>query len=74
MGNVAYEATDSDVNKLFGDIASLRGMRWVTHKDSGDFKGCGYLLFYSPEDADAAMEKLDGATLCGRKIRLDYTE
>ena len=74
VGNVAYEANDSDVNKLFEGVAELRGMRWVTHKDSGEFKGCGYLLFYSPEDADTAMEKLDGAELCGRKIRLDYTQ
>ena len=74
IGNVAYEATDSDVRKLFEPVAPIRGVRWVTHKHSGEFKGCGYLSFHSCEETDAALEKLDGAELCGRRIRLDYTE
>ena len=49
-------------------------MRWVTHKHSGEFKGCGYLSFHSCEETDAALDQLDGAELCGRRIRLDYTE
>ena len=105
-GNVAYEASDADVEALFAAVApdGLRAMRWatrsvkslglssnrveecsglpstrvedpaqVTHKDTGEFKGCGYLSFYAPDQADAAMGSLDGAELCGRKIRLDYT-
>ena len=47
IGNVAYEATDSDVRKLFEPVAPIRGVRWVTHKHSGEFKGCGYLSFHS---------------------------
>ena len=74
IGNVAYEATDSDVRKLFEPVAPIRGVRWVTHKHSGEFKGCGYLSFHSCEETDAALEQLDGAELCGRRIRLDYTE
>ena len=74
IGNVAYEANDSDVRKLFEPVAPIRGVRWVTHKHSGEFKGCGYLSFHSCEETDAALEQLDGAELCGRRIRLDYTE
>ena len=74
IGNVAYEATEPDVRKLFEPVAPIRGVRWVNHKDSGDFRGCGYLTFDSCEETDAALAKLDGAELCGRRIRLDYTE
>ena len=73
IGNVAYEATDDDVAAVFKDVApeGLSAMRWVTHKDTGDFKGCGYLQFHTVDQADAAVE-LNGAKLHGRPIRLDY--
>ncbi|KAH8071926.1 hypothetical protein JL721_3829 [Aureococcus anophagefferens] len=73
IGNIAYEATDDDVAAVFKDVApeGLSAVRWVTHKDTGDFKGCGYLQFHTVEQADAAVE-LNGAKLHGRPIRLDY--
>ena len=73
IGNVAYEATDDDVAAVFKDVApeGLSAVRWVTHKDTGDFKGCGYLQFHTVDQADAAVE-LNGAKLHGRPIRLDY--
>ena len=74
VGNVAYEATDEDVEALFKEAApsGLRAIRWVTHKDTGAFKGCGYLVFHNIEECDAAV-KLDGAVIHGRPLRLDYT-
>ena len=75
VGNVAYEATDDDVTAIFKDVApeGLSAIRWVTHKDTGDFKGCGYLQFHSVDQADAAVE-LTGTKLHGRPIRLDYCQ
>ena len=47
------------------------GLRWLTHKDSGDFKGCGYVEFADTETADKAF-LLDGSMLLGRPIRIDW--
>lgn len=41
-------------------------------RDSGRFKGFGYVTFYSVEDAKSVVEQLQGADLMGRGIRLDY--
>ena len=51
--------------KFFESCGTLTGLRWLTHKDSGDFKGCGFLEFSTTEEADAAIA-LNGTDLLGR--------
>ena len=48
------------------------GLRWLTKKDTGEFRGCAFVEFGTPEEAEAAM-LLDGEELLGRPIRLDWT-
>ena len=48
------------------------GLRWLTHKDTGEFRGCGFVEFSKAEEAEKAME-LDSHDLLGRPIRLDWT-
>ncbi|KAJ1457573.1 hypothetical protein M885DRAFT_515175 [Pelagophyceae sp. CCMP2097] len=75
LGNVAYEAADDDLLELFKTCApdGVREIRWLTKKDTGEFRGCGFVVFHDCEAADAAV-KLDGSKLKGRPIRIDYTE
>ena len=62
------------MRKLFEPVAPIRGVRWVTHKHSGEFKGCGYaLLPWCCEETDAALEQPTARASRGRRIRLDYT-
>eukprot|EP01036_Dinobryon_divergens_P026716 gene26716-35395_t len=70
-GNLSYNIDDETMVDFFKDCGKLIGLRWLTHKDSGEFKGCGYVEFRTTEEADAAI-KLDGKELLGRNIRLDW--
>ncbi|KAJ8604505.1 hypothetical protein CTAYLR_000907 [Chrysophaeum taylorii] len=74
LGNVAYEAEEEDVLAHFSTVApdGFKAIRWLTDKHSGDFRGSGFLEFYSVEQADAAINTLNGTDLKGRPIRLDY--
>ena len=36
MGNVAYEIDDDTICNFFKDCGEIVGLRWLTHKDSGD--------------------------------------
>lgn len=74
IGNVAYEAQEEDVVALFEKVApdGFRAVRWLSDKFTNEFKGSGFLEFFTCEQADEAIAKLDGTDLKGRKIRLDY--
>lgn len=72
-GNLSYNIDDDTMVDFFKSCGSLVGLRWLTHQDSGEFKGCGYVEFSNANEAAAAL-KLDGKELLGRNIRLDWAE
>lgn len=40
IGNLSYEITDEVITKFFNSIdVEIKAVRWIHHKDSGDFKG-----------------------------------
>ena len=65
IGNVAYEATDSDVRKLFEPVAPIRGVRWVTHKHRASSRAAATSPSMAREETDAALEQLGR----GRAVR-----
>ena len=73
VGNVPYNMTDEQMTKWCAGCGDIKSIRWMTHQDSGKFKGCGYIEFYT-EDAVTEMVKKNGASLMGRPIRVDYAD
>eukprot|EP00887_Chlorella_sp_A99_P005571 scaffold1.g5571.t1 len=68
-GNVAYEADDQALRKLFEPYH----VRLHTDKDTGKSKGFAHVHFASEGDLDGAMA-LDGTPLFGRKLRVGYAQ
>lgn len=71
-GNLAYDIDDATIVEFFKDCGEMIGLRWLVNRDTGEFRGGGYVEFRTTEMADKAMQ-LDGKELMGRKIRLDWT-
>lgn len=71
-GNLAYTIDDDMIVNFFKECGEMVGLRWLTNRDTGDFRGCGFVEFSNSEEADKAMQ-LDGQELLGRPIRLDWT-
>ena len=69
LGNVSYDIGDEHVSELFIDCGEISDIRWV-EKD-GVFKGCGFVEFVNDDSVDKAV-MLNGTTLLGRKMRIDY--
>lgn len=72
-GNLSYDIDDDTMCAFFQECGEVVGLRWLTHKDTGDFRGCGFIQFATSEAADKAMA-LNGKEIMGRPIRLDWTE
>jgi RNA recognition motif-containing protein len=71
LGNLSYRITDEDLAGFFKDCGEIQAVRWLTHQDTGNFKGQGYAEFCESSAADAAIE-LNGQLLCGRPVKLDW--
>ncbi|GMH66993.1 hypothetical protein TL16_g04562 [Triparma laevis f. inornata] len=74
IGNLSYDIDDDGIFKFFENVeAEVKAVRWLHHKDSGDFKGVGYVEFWNTEACDKAAT-LNGKNLLGRPIRIDWTD
>jgi nucleolin len=78
MGNLSYDVTEENLKAFFTDC-KFRGnsgegiidIRWLTHQETGEFKGCCFLQFDDTRDVDEAVKK-NGKSLLKRQVRLDY--
>eukprot|EP01035_Chromulina_nebulosa_P020809 gene20809-26976_t len=73
VGNLSYEIDDDAMVEFFKDCGELIGLRWLINKDTGEFRGSGYVEFATSEEAEKAF-LLDGKILLGRPVNLDWTE
>lgn len=67
IGNLSYSVTD----KAFGDFVYGFGKikeQFIQRDKRGRSKGFGIVVFRYPQDADKAIQELDGLELEGRKV------
>jgi RNA recognition motif-containing protein len=68
--NIALEATEEEIRKLFSVVGKVAYIHLVTDAKTGQFKGCGYIKMASEKDAKEAITTLDGARLINRLIKV----
>jgi nucleolin len=74
VGNLSFEVGQDAVSQAFGEYGTILGVRLPTDRETGNPKGFGYVTFSSVEEAQAAMEAMQGYELEGRSVRLDYSQ
>jgi nucleolin len=70
-GNLSFDIDEDAMYKFAEGCGEITQIRWLSHKDSGDFKGCGFVEFDSPESVDLFVKK-NGETCMGRPMHIDY--
>ena len=56
----------------FGNYGTITRVVLPTDRESGSLKGFGYVGFSTTEEAQEAMNNLNGYSIAGRPIRLDF--
>ncbi|MBI2687150.1 MAG: RNA-binding protein [Acidobacteria bacterium] len=71
IGNVPFQAQDEDLRGWFaGHSIYPAGVAIVKHRVTGKSRGFGFADFERPEDAEAAVNALNGMELLGRRLML----
>jgi RNA recognition motif-containing protein len=68
IGNIEWGTTEDDLKELFGKYGDIEEAIIIKDRMSGRSKGFGFVTFANEEDADKAMEALNGYELNGRKL------
>ena len=54
-------------------IRRITNLTLLISRETGNLKGFGYVQFSSIDEATEALKQMNGASICGRPIRLDYS-
>ena len=68
VGGLNYAVDDESLKALFATVGHVESSRVITEHPSGRSKGFGFVEMSSSEEANTAIEKLNGTTHEGRTI------
>jgi cold-inducible RNA-binding protein len=71
VGNLSYATKEGDLRKIFGAFGELASVAVITDRETGRSKGFGFVEFASDEDAQAAMNELNGTDVGGRILKIN---
>jgi len=68
VGNLSYDVTTAELEELFGTVGTVKSANVITDRFSGESRGFGFVEIESKDEANAAIEQLNGKELKGKKI------
>jgi RNA recognition motif-containing protein len=71
VGNLGYNATDADLQKLFGAHGTVESAQVINDRDTGRSKGFGFVEMTSAAEAEAAIAALNGSQHDGRALKVN---
>lgn len=70
IGNLSYDATESDLFELFNGVGSVRNAEVVVNNRTQRSKGFAFVTMATLEEARRAVEELNGKDFMGRPLQL----
>lgn len=71
VGNISWDAKDEDLEQLFAEFGEVTSARIVTDKFTGKSRGFGFVEMGTDEEAQAAVDALNGKDWMGREIAVN---
>lgn len=71
IGGLSYSTTTEGLRAAFAAVGAVESASIVTDRDTGRSRGFGFVEMATPEDADQAVSRLNGASLDGRTIKVE---
>ena len=70
-GNLSYDVDSSELQEMFGQYGSVTSAEVIADRDTGRSKGFGFVQMGSEEEAQAAIEGLNGKEHGGRALTVN---
>lgn len=71
VGNLPFSATDSSLSEAFTACGTVESSKIITDRDTGRSKGFGFVEMSSEAEAQAAINKFNGADWDGRPMTVN---
>jgi len=71
VGNLSRQATEDDLRQAFEALGQVESVNIIKDKFSGESRGFGFVEMPSNDEAQKAIEQLNGTDLMGRSINVN---
>jgi len=68
VGNLPYSVDDQTLESHFSAVGKVESARVITDRDTGRSKGFGFVEMSSDDEANKAVESLNGTAMGGRNV------
>ncbi len=70
IGNLSYNATEEDLKEVFSTVGTCESVAVIMDRATGQSRGFGFVEMSSDEEAQRAVEELNGREVRGRAIKV----
>jgi cold-inducible RNA-binding protein len=71
VGNLSYDTNDSELQQMFSAYGAVQSAQIVMDRDTGRSKGFGFVEMSSDQEAQAAINGLNGKEAGGRSLTVN---
>jgi cold-inducible RNA-binding protein len=71
VGNLSFNTTENDLQDAFAAHGTVTEANLMMDRTSGRPRGFGFVTMSTPEEAQKAIDALNGATLDGRNLTVN---
>ena len=71
VGNLPFTTSSPDLEQLFSPYGAVSRAQVITDRDTGRSRGFGFVEMDSADDAQKAIDALDGSDIDGRQIKVN---
>ncbi len=71
VGNLPNSATEQDLSVKFAVYGTVKSVKLITNRDTGQSRGFGFIEMMSEAEAQAAIDSLNGTDYDGRSMKVN---
>jgi RNA recognition motif-containing protein len=71
VGNLDFKVDEKDLGDMFSEYGTVSSAKVIMDKFNGRSKGFGFVEMENQDEANKAIQELDGATFENRKIMVN---
>ena len=74
VGNLTFNTASSDLESLFAQHGTVTSAQVVNDRETGRSRGFGFVEMSSSDEANAAIEALNGRNVDGRDLTVNVAK
>lgn len=71
VGNLPFSTSSPELEQMFASYGAVSRAQVITDRDTGRSRGFGFVEMDNDDEAQQAIESLDGSDIGGRQIKVN---